>query len=107
MLCELIEAGVDVHARDKKGSTPMMYAAEHDGPAGPLLKAGEDPCLVNTGGETALMKCFTGKQKRFKKTTRALTDVGADINKMDCYSTHIGVSHGNALGITASLFWVF
>ena len=24
-----------------------------------------------------------------------------------CYSTHIGVSHGNALGITTSLFWVF
>ena len=25
----------------------------------------------------------------------------------DCYGTLIGVSHGNALGITTSLFWVF
>ena len=27
--------------------------------------------------------------------------------RTSCYSTHIGDSHGNALGIITSLFWVF
>lgn len=76
MLSELIEAGVGVDLRDRDGNTALMYAAEHHGPAGLLLKAGADPNLINHLGQTALMKCFLGPQLEYKKTKRASGDEG-------------------------------
>lgn len=83
MISALTGAGVGVDLRDKLGNTALMYAAIHNGPVAPLLKAGANPNLANTLGQTALMKCFSGSEVQPKTTLFILTDAGADINMVD------------------------
>jgi len=57
LLSVLLKAGADVNARDKKGKTALMYAADGfcslDG-LRLLLETGADPQLKDNQGQTAL-----------------------------------------------------
>lgn len=84
----LIEAGVGVDLYDKNGNTALMYAVEHNRPFTPLLEAGANPNLVNSLGQTALMKLFMGEDKSFMDSwnatvVRTFIHAGADVNMVD------------------------
>lgn len=84
----LIEAGVGVDLYDKNGNTALMYAVEHNRPFTPLLEAGANPNLVNSLGQTALMKLFMGEYKSFMDSwnatvVRTFINAGADVNMVD------------------------
>src|SRR5258708_6150259 len=67
----------EVNLKDKRGTTPLMYAAAVGSPAAVkvLLAAGGDPNAKNSFDATALMWCTTNAEK-----TRMLLDKGADVN---------------------------
>lgn len=83
MVSALIGAGVEVDLQDNLGNTALMYAAKHNGPVRSLLKAGANPNVANTLGQTALMKCFSRTDVCVKRTLRPLMNAGADINMVD------------------------
>ena len=57
MVSALVKAGANVNARDSKGMTPLMHAAEGVNSAEAaetLLKSGADPDAKDNDGRTAL-----------------------------------------------------
>lgn len=77
-----IRAGINVNARDKDGSTPLMIASERGDAemAGVLLKNGADPNAGDIDGYTALMfASYSGNLE----IAKLLVAGGADVNARD------------------------
>ena len=74
-----LEAGADVHARDKEGNTPVYWAAAHEDPAivDALLAAGADSSVRNIYGYTSLHAAASNENAAI---ARALLEAGADPN---------------------------
>ncbi|HZP94651.1 MAG TPA: ankyrin repeat domain-containing protein [Burkholderiales bacterium] len=77
----LLAAGVDVDGRDKRGFTPLMYAAANDRvPAIELLiRRDADVNAQSDIGETALI-CAVRYGRGKPETLKALIDAGANVN---------------------------
>ena len=75
-VCELIEHGADVNARDAQGNTPLILASFYASAkcVAVLLEKGADANAANQDGVTALVRAATSYEK-----TRLLVDAGADI----------------------------
>jgi ankyrin repeat protein len=74
----LIEAGVDVNARDRKGNTPLMRC--HENILKLLLNHNADVNAVNQNGSTALiLAALFGSLP----STRLLIEKGANVNAID------------------------
>jgi len=79
---EFIRAGININAKDKDGSTPLMIASEKgDGEmARVLLKNGAEPNASDINGYTALMfASYSGNLEIVK----LLVAGGADVNTRD------------------------
>ena len=74
----LLEAGADVNAKTKAGSTTLMEAAQNDmvGCVEMLLKAGVDVNVADNDGNTAVSYAVDGKPECLK----LLVEAGADVN---------------------------
>lgn len=77
----LLAGGVDVNGRDKRGFTPLMYAAANDRiPAIELLiRRGADVNAQSDIGETALI-CAIRYGRGKPETLKTLIDAGANVN---------------------------
>jgi ankyrin repeat protein len=64
----LVNAGVDVNARSKNGTTPLMHAAQKNRPVAiiTLLDLGADPKATDDTGKTAID--FARENVRLKGT---------------------------------------
>ena len=79
---EFIRAGINVNAKDKDGSTPLMIASEKSDSeiVGLLLKSGADPNAGDIAGYTALMfASYSGNLE----IARLLIGSGADVDARD------------------------
>jgi ankyrin repeat protein len=77
----LLAGSVDINSRDKRGFTPLMYAAANDRiPVIELLiRRGADVNAQSDIGETALI-CATRYGRGKPETLKALIDAGANVN---------------------------
>jgi hypothetical protein len=86
---EIVALGGDVHAKNRRGATPLHYAAD-GGPASPrwrpkvqsetivaLLRAGADVNAVNKSGVAPLHRAV---RTRSAPAVRTLLENGADVN---------------------------
>jgi N-acyl-D-amino-acid deacylase len=93
----LLDAGVDVNARDANGNTPLLLAAVYASPecVELLLKKGADVNAANKAGATPLMRAATDYPK-----AKLLIDAGADVKaKMSLGKTAIMIAalkYGNS-----------
>jgi ankyrin repeat protein len=80
-VASLLASGADVNARDREGSTALMFAAMRGDAkmVQALLDAGADPNLKDANGETALLLGAA----RGVEIVRALLSEGADPNLAD------------------------
>jgi ankyrin repeat protein len=81
----LIDAGADVHARNRRKQMPLHYAVDGLGDAAKqvatievLLAAGADPNAIDAGGVTPLHRAV---RNRCADAVRVLLDGGADRHK--------------------------
>ncbi len=85
MAADLIAAGADVAARNRRGATALHYAADANRDASQaqaatiavLLKAGADPNATDKSGVAPLHRAV---RKRSAEAVKALLDGGADAN---------------------------
>lgn len=76
----LIEAGAELEAGNKRGETPLFYAAAFGREALPILiQAGADVNTANNDGDTALM--YAAKLGELE-AIRLLIEAGADVNRV-------------------------
>jgi len=77
----LLAGGVNVDERDKRGFTPLMYAAANDRIAAIelLIRRGADVNAQSDIGETALI-CAVRYGRGKRETLKALIDAGANVN---------------------------
>ncbi len=94
LLAVLVERGVDLHARDGRGRTPLHFAARSDATAciRMLLEAGADPDSADASGDTALHHaCARGDVDG----CRLLLSAGAALDvRNKAGSTPLGVAFG-------------
>ena len=79
----LLEAGADIHARDWRGDTPLLAAADWGGFRNPemlevLVEAGADVNDRNDAGQTVLERALRSPADRVAGVVRRLLDLGAD-----------------------------
>ncbi len=72
----LINVGVDVNAKSRRGSTALMFAPTSE-IAKILIKAGADVNIKNNYGNTALM---AASQNGYSDVVKILIEEGADVN---------------------------
>ncbi len=89
----IINIGADLNARDNDGSTPLMYAAEFNGPdvITTLLKAGADVNAQDNNGVTALMVAAQFNQNPGAATV--LLKAGADLKTEDKFLSLTPLGH--------------
>ena len=94
----LLAAGANVNARNKNGTTPLMFAGAQYGPGEKctemLVKCGAKPDNQNEFGETALMWAVTDGSE---KSALALIESHADLNLQDTNGNTAlmrAISHG-------------
>jgi uncharacterized protein len=77
----LLANGVDINSRDKRGFTPLMYAAANDRveTIAFLVRRGADVNARSDIGETAVI-CAIRYGRGKPETLKALIDAGADVN---------------------------
>jgi ankyrin repeat protein len=77
----LIAGGVSIDTRDKRGFTPLMYAAANDRIEAIelLIRRGADVNAQSDVGETALI-CAVRYGRGKPETIKALIDAGANVN---------------------------
>ncbi len=76
----LLEAGADVNAKNKDGSTALMKAVRHTDTIRALLAGGSDVDAKSNYGDTALLEAANIGHT---DTVRALLQAGADVNAKD------------------------
>ena len=79
----LLEAGADIHARDWRGNTPLLAAADWGGFRNPevlevLVEAGADVNDRDDAGQTVLERALGSPADRVTGVVRRLLDLGAD-----------------------------
>ncbi len=74
-----LDAGSDIHARDKEGNTPVYWAASNEDPAivEALLAAGADPNARNVYGHNSLHAAASNENSA---VARALLAAGANLH---------------------------
>jgi uncharacterized protein len=77
----LLASGVDINSRDKRGFTPLMYAAANDRveTIALLVRRGADVNARSDIGETAVI-CAIRYGRGKPETLKALIDAGANVN---------------------------
>lgn len=77
----LLANGVDINSRDKRGFTPLMYAAANDRveTIAFLVRRGADLNARSDIGETAVI-CAIRYGRGKPETLKTLIDAGADVN---------------------------
>jgi ankyrin repeat protein len=95
MIRSLVERGAEINTRGLHGNTPLLEAADHNGPAGRLpwaalsgtvkllIELGADPRLSNQTGRSILHSLAYNQAPECPELIELLIERGADVNSKD------------------------